>query len=449
MIRLLSIVLINFVLGSALLLAQNTAPANTLDSIQMKYELYRLKNGLQVLLQPDSSVSEVSVEFWLNVGIRDEQPDKYGLAHFFEHVTPYGLRGKTKELDLFRSYRTDSNAQVKKDFIRYYVKVKPEGLDLALQYSAERLNAGRVEITDKNVESERTRVLAEIERNSKNPFWSAEGTLALHSATYGRTHPYGHGGYGTVENNKNFKPEDFRDWYEKYIHPDHVILFIVGNFDRQNARQAMEKYFGSLPGETKRKDKITLPPVNQERKDFTVETNTAEHYLALSWSVPAWGSSEDGALRILSDILDQRLKAKQIKEVAKTSATDLLEMYQYAGQFGIYASFSNLEEQEKIENFLKTEVRKLVESGITEEELNQAKQQEINKVQEKKKNLGFQESRTELLAESLLFRNNPDYYFIRLKAQNKLKKAAVEKTARMFLSKEPSKILFKSKNKSN
>ena len=153
--------------------------SDTLDSIQMKYELYKLKNGLQVLLQSDSSVDQVSVEFWLAVGIRDEPSNKYGLAHFFEHVTPYGLRGKTKEQELFKTYRTDSNAQVKKDFTRYYVKVKPEGLDLALQYTAERLTAKSIEIDNEKVESERVRVLAEIERNSKNPWWSAEGALTL------------------------------------------------------------------------------------------------------------------------------------------------------------------------------------------------------------------------------------------------------------------------------
>ncbi|HEX8286685.1 MAG TPA: pitrilysin family protein [Pyrinomonadaceae bacterium] len=414
----------------------------------MKYELYKLKNGLQVLLQQDSSVDNVSVEFWLKTGIRDEEPNKYGFAHFFEHVTPYGLRGKTKELEQFRTYRTDSNAQVQKDFTRYYIKVKPEGLDLALQYTAERLNAKDIDIDNEKVESERIRVLSEIDRNSKNPFWSAEGTMALYSATFGQTHPYGHGGYGTIENNKNFKLEDFRQWYKKYVHPNNIILFVVGNFDETNARKYIDKHFGKLDGTTKNLNKTTMPPVNQNRKDFMVETNTEEHYLALSWAVSKWGSNEDGAFRILANILDDRLKdkSKQIKEISKIGIADLLNMYQYAGQFGVYASFSSLKDKEAIESFLEKEIKNLIEFGVTEVELKNAKQREIQKIQEMKKNLGFQSSRTELLGQSLLFRGNPDYYFTRLKKQSKLKKEEVEKTARIWLRKEPSKVLFKSKN---
>ena len=450
MFHFLSIFLINFILGASFIFAQNLLKPDSLDSIQMKYELYKLKNGLQVLLHSDSRVNEISVEFWLKSGIRDEPSNRYGLAHFFEHVTPYGLRGKAKEQELFRSYRTDSNAQVKKDFIRYYIKVKPEGLDLALQYTAERLNAtSSIDINAEIVERERGRVLAEIERNSINPFWSAEGTMTLFSATFGQTHPYGHGGYGTVENNKNFKLEEFREWYEKYVHPSNVVLFIVGNFDEKLARQTIEKHFGNLPEKTKNKHKITMPPVKQERKDFSSETNTANHYAVLSWAVAEWGSQDDASLRLLANILDDRLKnkAKQIPEIANANSTDLLNLYQFAGQFGVYASFPNLQDKEKIESFLKQEIKNLLEFGITEEELNMAKQKEIQKIQGMKKNLGFQQSRTELFGESLLFKNNPNFYFIRLKEQGKLKKQTVEKTLRASLTKTPSTIFFKSKNK--
>lgn len=462
----LSIVLINFVLGSSFILAQNLVAneregnfsfttyeqnqSDAFDSIRMRYELYKLKNGLQILLHRDASVKEVSVEFWLKVGMRDEEPDKYGFAHFFEHVTPYGLRGKTKEMESFRTYRTDSNAQVKKDFIRYYVKVKPEGLDLALQYAAERLNSKDIDIDTERVESERIRVLAEIDRNSKNPFWSAEGGMALYSATFGQTHPYGHGGYGTVENNRNFKLEDFRKWHEKYVHPNNTILFVVGNFDKENAKKYIEKYFGALEKKSKTSNEIAMPPVNQTRKDITVETNTENHFAALSWVVSEWGSHEDGAFRILANILDERLKekSKQIQGISKIGASELLTMYQYAGQFGVYASFANLKDKETVEDLLEKEVKNLIESGISQAELNNAKQKEIQNIQAMKNNLGFQFSRTELFGESLLFKGNPDYYFIRLKKQDKLRKVEVEKTAKIWLAKAPSKILFKSKNKS-
>lgn len=417
------------------------------DSLQMEYELYKLNNGLQILLQPDSTVNDVSVEFWLKIGIRDETPDKYGLAHFFEHVTPYGFRNKSKEQELLKTYRTDSNAQVRKDFIRYYVQVKPAGLDLALQYTAERISAKSADIDNAKVEDQRVRVLAEIERNSKNPFWSAEGGTTFYSVTYGQSHPYGHGGYGTVENNKNFKAADLQKWFDDYVYPDNTLLFVIGNFDKNKAKEFIKKYFDQIRGKSKRSKRLRVSPVSQTGTELAIQTNTENQYEALSWAIPRWGSKEDGTFRILATILDERLKvnSKQIKEVAKTSATELLDMFEYAGQFGIYASFSNINDRSKIENFLEKEIKNLIEFGITEIELEKAKQIEIQKIQQMKKNLGFQFSRTELLGEGLLFKNDPDYYFTRLKMQNKLKKEDVEKALRIFLARAPSKVLFESK----
>lgn len=424
--------------------------AAVIDSIKMKFEFYKLKNGLQVVLQPDSTVNNVAVEFWLRAGSRNEEVDKYGLAHFFEHVTPYGLRNKTDELQRFAAYRTDSNAQVRKDFTRYFIEVKPEGLELALRYSAERINSESTDIFGEKVESERIRVLSEIERNSVNPFWSAEGGMVFQSAIFGKSHPYGHGNYGTVENNQNFKINDFREWFERYVHPENIILFVVGNFDQKKAGQFIKTYFGAIQRKKEISNQERVPPAAQPTvSHLTVQTNSKQHYLAFGWLIPEWGSSEDASFRVLAKILDERLKAsaRLQKAVIEANSTGLLDFYQYAGQFGVYATFSNLEDQAAVEEFLEREIEKLIKFGITESELQRAKQDEILTIQEMKKNLGFQSSRTELLGESLLFKRNPDFYFGRLKKQFKLKKAEIEKTTAIWLGKKPSKILFKARER--
>ena len=413
------------------------------DSVKMDYEFYRLKNGLQILLHPDRNVENVSVEVWLKTGIRDEAPDKHGFVHFFEHVTSFGLRDSPKERKLLRNYRTGSNAQVRKDFIRYFTEVKPVGLNLALKYTADRFNAEPGDITEKRVENERKRVLREIERNSKNPFWSAAGGAVFHKATFGKEHPYGHSGYGLIENNKNFRLEEFRDWYSRYVHPENIILFVVGNFNRNRAKQLIEKYFGKISkNKTLTKGK-TISPATQSGKEFAVAIGGKENYLVLCWAVPGWGSEEDGALRLVANILDKRLKAKAPAEVLKMSALDYFDMFEHNGRFVVYASFSNQSDKTKIERVLGSEIKKLVAQGITEEEIKSARQNEIANILEMKKNLGFQFSRTELLGEGLLFKNDPGFYLKRLKAQRKLGKEEIEKIIKSRLGSKPSKIFFR------
>ncbi|MEM1338074.1 MAG: insulinase family protein [Bacteroidota bacterium] len=138
-----------------------------IDSLHLKYDYFTLPNGLEVIFQPDKNVSRVSVEFWIKNGTSMDRPEQYGMQHFFEHVMPYSKIDSIKRNKYLNHYLKRSNAQVKKDFSRFYVEVVPEGIELALEVASGRLIAGANRITERRVENERKRVLAEIKRNAK------------------------------------------------------------------------------------------------------------------------------------------------------------------------------------------------------------------------------------------------------------------------------------------
>ena len=115
--------------------------ADPISALKVNSQRFTLPNGMRVLLMPDSTASEVSIEFWLHVGARDEVAGKHGLAHFFEHATPGCLRGDEPARTKFRSMLTNSNAQTRKDYIRYYLQLKPEGLEVTLRCVEERMMA--------------------------------------------------------------------------------------------------------------------------------------------------------------------------------------------------------------------------------------------------------------------------------------------------------------------
>ena len=417
------------------------------DTLQLKYEHYKLKNGLEVILQPDQNFGEVSIEFWIRAGSKDEIQEKYGLAHFFEHVTPYGLRDNQKKLTLLNeNYYTGSNAQTKKDYTRYNLKIKPDGIDLALQYVAERIKAKPDDIKKKKIEQERVRVIKEIERNSVNPFWSAEGGMAMARATFGGNHPYGHNGYGTVKNNKKFILKDFQQWYSDYVHPENIILIVVGNFDLVETKELIKNYFDDMPFSAGKESKEIPFPENIDEY-IKVTTNSDENYLSFTWAIPGWGSPEDGGFRLLSKILDERLKnkIKELSIIEDANSSKLLNIHQLAGQFGVYASFPFLKDSISVEQLLIDTVDELVNNGVTNSELSRAKQKELTVIREMEKNIGFQNSRTELLGESLLFKNDPDFYFIRLKKQINITKNEINGLTKKWLSNVNSKVLFISK----
>jgi zinc protease len=272
----LAVIFLSFSVG--LLQAQSLLP----DSLELKWEQYKLKNGIRVLLQPDAGQNEVSVEFWIHTGAKDEIPGKYGFAHYFEHATPYGFLNDPTSSNAFKEKKTDSNAQTRKDYTRYYVKVKPEGLELALRYTSERLRADPNSITDSLAERHKTNVLNEMSRQESNPLWSPRVTSVREAVTFGQNHPYGHSTYGSEAENKEFTAAEVKEWYEKYFYPGNIILFVVGNFEVENAKTIIEKEFGGISGNGQR-TKNKVPAVKQAATTSTLSLPTNTNFVSITW----------------------------------------------------------------------------------------------------------------------------------------------------------------------
>ncbi|WP_340077030.1 pitrilysin family protein [Leptobacterium sp. I13] len=414
-----------------------------LDSLLLSYEHYTLKNGLEVILQPDQDVKDVSVEFWLRDGIRTDNSTQYGFTHFFEHVMPYAAMDSI-ELSRFNTYRTNNNAQVRKDYIRFYTQVVSEGLSVALKIVAGRLKAGPNRITEKRVEFQRERVLSEIDRVAKNyPLWSPEGGTAIFEGTFGEKHPYGSSAYGLIENNKAFKLKDFREHYKKIVYADNTVLFLVGNFNIEDAKKLIDIHFSDI--HSKKKLPETIKQAKHLSKSLTMKAphpNDTLNTLALSWSVSKWGSRDHGALKLIASILNNRIEAesRSLKTVIKSNVDT--EMYQFGGRFLIQASFSSTKDSTILENLIFKTLDGLIKKGVTERELIDAQKNEVAVIKKIQQKLGFQASRTELLGEGLLFTENPTFYYEVLKSQLSLNRKDIKNVAKKWLEKPPYRILF-------
>lgn len=256
-----------------------------IESLALKWEHFKLENGIQVILQPDLKQTEVSIEFWIRAGARDEIYGKFGFAHFFEHATPYGLIKDTALRNAFRSTITNSNAQTRKDYTRYYVQVKPAGLELALKYSADRMKADTAAIPDSTTEKHRKNVLNEMIRQETNPLYSPTATSAREAATFGKFHPYGHSNYGTVKENESFTSNEIKNWYEQYFFTDNIVLFVVGNFEADKAKLFIKKEFGNIYRKgNKNNAKIKSPKTLSANQ--SLPASSASHFLTITWVVP-------------------------------------------------------------------------------------------------------------------------------------------------------------------
>src|SRR5215213_3240933 len=112
-----------FIAATALLLTLN-----------LPYRLVTLDNGLQLVMQPDSSMPQVGVEYWIRGGSREEVPGQFGIAHLFEHNVPSSGRflGNAENRALRSRTGRGSGAGTQLDFLRFYLYTTPEGLEATL-----------------------------------------------------------------------------------------------------------------------------------------------------------------------------------------------------------------------------------------------------------------------------------------------------------------------------
>jgi predicted Zn-dependent peptidase len=368
---------------------------------------YTLDNGLDVVLAPDSSVAEASVELWVRVGTRDEPPGKFGLTHFWEHATPFGMgMGRTTAgRRLLDSLRTGSNARTRLDYTLYYQQTRAEGLDLFLRVFADRLAADpTAEHTPAQAEWHRANVIAEMARQAPGRYgWPSR--YAERAGTFGVAHPYGHAGYGSDEETAAITADDLLRWSRAHFRPEYSTLIVVGQMDTTAVRGAIARFFGRIPGGTRPPLTPWAPTIRTAVAD-TVSVPADQHRILVNWPGPAWGTADDGHLMVLKHILSARVAASKPGWLAEVGAN--YERAQLAGRLQVYAAMASADDLRRAERLLRSLVAELAQDGPREEELSAARTAIRQELMSKLSRLGWDASRSELLGESMLFAGDPD-----------------------------------------
>jgi zinc protease len=205
-----------------------------------------LENGLTVLVAPDASVPHVSVELWLPTGLREDPPARRGMSHLFEHVLANTrLEIDTAGLRAARPRFADSNAQVRRDYARYFLLLDPSALDAGLALHAARLRLDPALITDSLVGHHRQVVLNE-QRNAATS--GASPTAAL-QRVYAPDHPYAL----PPETEASVAAVDaamLREYLLARTAPQAAVLVLVGRFDARWALERVRAHFGTLEPRT-------------------------------------------------------------------------------------------------------------------------------------------------------------------------------------------------------
>lgn len=301
--RLLQLVLLSIVTTS--LVAQMN---------QVEFQEYTLDNGLHVILHQDKSTPIVAVSVMYHVGSKNENPDRTGFAHFFEHLLFEGSENIGRgEFDKYIEKAGGTlNANTSNDRTYYYEILPSNQLELGLWLESERMLHAKVE--DKGIETQREVVKEERRQRIDNqPYGSILQEVMKRAFT---VHPYRWPVIGSMDHLNAAEEQDYKNFYADFYRPDNAVLSIAGDIDYEQAKKWVAQYFGSIPrGEgAVYRPSVVEPELAGEVRD-TVYDNIQLPAVIMGYRIPAQGTPDYYAVDMLGVLLSQGESSRLSKAV--------------------------------------------------------------------------------------------------------------------------------------
>jgi predicted Zn-dependent peptidase len=288
-------------LAAALVAAAVMVPVGA-QSLQVKFNDVKLKNGLRVIISEDHTAPTVSVAVNYFVGSADEKARRTGFAHLFEHMMFKGSEnvGPGEHPALIFANGGTMNGTTNEDRTLYFEQLPSNQLELAIFLEADRMKS--LDINKANLDNQRGAV-------------QEERRLRMDNQPYGQTFEktgeqaydnpaYHHSVIGSMEDLSAASVDDVATFFKTYYAPNNAVLSIVGDVDTKKTMALVEKYFGTIvrQPDPKRPD-LTEKPHTAERRSTIEDPLARLSRLDIVWIGPAAQTADSAAIDVLSDVL--------------------------------------------------------------------------------------------------------------------------------------------------
>lgn len=284
---------------------------------KVQFTEFDLDNGLHVILHQNKTAPVVAVSVMYHVGSKDENPERTGFAHFFEHLlfegSPHIKRGEF--MKIVSSNGGKNNANTSQDRTFYFEVFPSNQLELGLWLESERMLHP---------------VINEIGVKTQNEVVKEEKRLRVDNSPYRRFaekifshlfdgHPYRWQPIGSMEHLDAAKLDEFIAFFKKYYVPNNAVLSIAGDINLDKTKALVKSYFSEIPkGAPIVRKTYQLPEISKEIIDTAYDANIQLPAIFTAYRVPSMKSRDSKVLNMINAVLAEggssRLKTKMVDE---------------------------------------------------------------------------------------------------------------------------------------
>jgi len=346
------------------------------------YQRHILPNGLTVILHQDNSTPLVAINILYKVGARNEQEDKTGFAHLFEHLMFGGSENVPDFDSIIQNAGGENNAFTNSDLTNYYDIMPSENLESALWIESDRMRS--LNINQHSLDIQKKVVVEEFKETSLNkPYgdlWHHLSDLAF------KEHPYKWPTIGLIpEHIEEAQLGDVQSFFDDHYAPNNAVIVLSGKFEYGTALQLIEKWFGDLKPSTSHKHKIKVEPAQKAFRKKIVKGAVPTSALYIAFHMPERLHADFTTYDIISDIFSggrssrfhqNLLKATELFSNVDAYITGSID----PGLFIIEAKLMGTEDIEQAGYLIWNEIQKIKEELVDTEELQKIKNSLISSV---------------------------------------------------------------------
>jgi len=411
----------------------------------IQFEKFKLKNNLTVIVHKDESTPMACVNILYNVGARDEDENKTGFAHLFEHLMFGGSINIPNYDEPLQLVGGENNAFTTNDITNYYCTVPKENLETAFWLESDRMLS--LAFTDKSLEVQRSVVIEEFKQRYLNQPYG-DVWLLLRPLAY-KVHPYKWATIGKeISHVESAVMSDVKSFFKEHYCPANAIMVVAGNVETKNVLQLAEKWFEPIPSGKGTIRNLPVEPTQTEERKLTVHRDVPQNAIYKTYHMCARNDAEYHTVDIMSDVLSRGNSSRLYKELVKDkklfSELDAYVMGDFdRGLFVVSGKLSDGVTVEQAEAGIEVELQKIKTELVPKDELEKCK----NKVEStliftemdvlnKATNLAI----SELLGDADLINQEAEKY-------QKVTVEDIKKVANKILQKENCSTLYYLKNK--
>lgn len=341
----------------------------------LDFDKFQLANGLKVIVHRDETTPIVALNIVYNVGARDENKDKTGFAHLFEHLM-FGGSVNIPKYDLpLENAGGENNAFTNNDITNYYLTIPKQNLELGFWLESDRML--NLAFSEKSLGVQRNVVIEEYKQSYLNqPYGDA--WLLLRPLAY-KVHPYQWPTIGKdISHIENATMEDVKEFYKRFYNPGNAVMSVAGNVSKDEIQQLSEKWFEGIPSGDPIERHLPVEPKQKASRSLSVKRDVPVDAIYKVFHMCSRNDIDYHATDLISDILSNGNSARLYENLVKQKQlfSDINAFISGSSDEGLFIITGRLNkgvEMEQAENAINEELNSIKNDMVSERELKKVK----------------------------------------------------------------------------